>query len=94
MSLVSVSSQSFSDLHNDYGNEGNVLKWLIGFQKLVGEANYTSEQVTSLLALLSASVTSEQALPPYLQIPQFGLSQKLYELDHVSLIASVLTQLT
>lgn len=84
MSLVSVSSQSFSDLQNDYGDQGNVLNWLTGFQKLVGQANYTSEQVTSLLALLSASVMTEQALPPYLQIPQFGLSQKLYELDHVS----------
>lgn len=87
MSLVSVSSQSFSDLQNDYGNgngDSNMLKWLSGFQKLVGQANYTSEQVTSLLALLSASVMTEQALPPYLQIPQFGLSQKLYELDHVS----------
>lgn len=84
MSLVSVSSQSFSDLQNDHGDQGNVLKWLSEFQKLVGQANYTSEQVTSLLALLSASVMTEQALPPYLQIPQFGLSQKLYELDHVS----------
>ncbi|KJX98308.1 hypothetical protein TI39_contig418g00002 [Zymoseptoria brevis] len=81
MSLVSVASQSFTELREDGGNEHG-LKWLAGFQKLVTEASYTSEQVTTLLALLSASVTTEQALPPYLRVPEpYGLSQKLQEMD-------------
>jgi hypothetical protein len=81
MSLVSVASQSFTELRDD-GYQEHGLKWLAGFQKLVGEASHTSEQVTTLLALLSASVMTQQALPPYLRVPEpYGLSEKLQEMD-------------
>ncbi|KAF2216511.1 hypothetical protein CERZMDRAFT_109384 [Cercospora zeae-maydis SCOH1-5] len=81
MSLVSVASYSFEELRAE-GEAQHGLKWLQGFQKLIGEANYTSEQVTTMLTLLSASITSEHALPPYLRVPEpFFLSQKLEELD-------------
>ncbi|CAK1362151.1 unnamed protein product [Cercospora beticola] len=81
MSLVSVASYSFEELRAE-GEAQHGLQWLHGFQKLIGEANYTSEQVTTMLTLLSASITSEQALPPYLRVPEpFFLSQKLEEMD-------------
>ncbi|KAI5367819.1 Putative ER transporter, 6TM [Septoria linicola] len=81
MSLVSVASYSFEELRAE-GEEQHGLKWLHGFQKLMGETNYTSEQVTTLLTLLSASITTEQALPPYLRVPEpYILSQKLDDMD-------------
>jgi hypothetical protein len=81
MSLVSVASYSFEELRADVGDQHG-LAWLHDFEKLIGDATYTSEQVTTLLSLLSASITTEQALPPYLRVPEpYVLSQKLGDLD-------------
>ena len=82
MSLVSVASYSFEELRADIEDDQHGLKWLHDFERLIGDASYTSEQVTTLLTLLSASITTEQALPPYLRVPEpYILSQKLDDLD-------------
>lgn len=80
MSLVSLSSYSFTELREE-GTEDS-LRWLHDFQQLVGEAHMTSEQVTTLLSLVSASVSNGQALPPYLRVPEpWVLASKLDTMD-------------
>lgn len=81
MSLVSLASYSFSELREEKNHEDG-LKWLASFQKLVNQASVTSEQVTTVLSLMSASVNSGNALPPYLRVPEpWLLAQKLEEMN-------------
>ena len=48
----------------------------------MSSVNTTSQEITSILALLSASVTNGNPLPPYLKAPQaYKLSARLEELD-------------
>ncbi|KAF2161411.1 hypothetical protein M409DRAFT_69769 [Zasmidium cellare ATCC 36951] len=80
MSLVSVASYSFTELREE-GTQDS-LRWLHDFQRLVGEAHMTSEQVTTLLSLMSAAVSGGQALPPYLRVPEpWLLASKLDSVD-------------
>ena len=56
--------------------------WLRDFTRVVKSIEVTSEEITSMLALLSASVISGSPLPPYLKAPAaFQLSDKLEALD-------------
>ena len=83
MTLVSIASATFSnmddqnDVKSQYQNE-----WVRNLRKVISEANFTSQTVTTLLSLLSSSVSNGQALPPYLRAPEpYGLSAKLEALD-------------
>lgn len=56
--------------------------WTRDLSMLLDTISPSSHQITSVLALLSASVRSGSPLPPYLQLPQpFALSQRLEQLD-------------
>ncbi|KAK5132003.1 hypothetical protein LTR08_000424 [Meristemomyces frigidus] len=80
MALVSLASAAFADIGQDDQQHGS--EWLAQFRKLIGEANVTSESVTTLLSLLSASVTNGSPLPPYLRVPEpHLLAHKLDEMD-------------
>ncbi|CAK4034012.1 hypothetical protein DOTSEDRAFT_69660 [Lecanosticta acicola] len=81
MSLVSLASYSFTELREE-GEHQDGLKWLANFEKLVNHATMTSEQVTTLLSLMSASVISGNPLPPYLRVPEpWLLANKLEDLS-------------
>lgn len=45
-------------------------KWSNDFRRLVTDAHTTSNQITSVLSLLSSCLSNGQALPPYLELPQ------------------------
>lgn len=79
LALISYSSHHFSQ---DPAASPDKASWLQDFTRLVGTLNATSQDVTSLLALLSSSVTNGNPLPPYLKAPPtYKLSQRLEELD-------------
>ncbi|KAK3680304.1 hypothetical protein LTR78_000682 [Recurvomyces mirabilis] len=83
MALVSLASSTFAELSEaDASDKEHSSEWLRNFRRLLGESGVTSEAITTLLSLLSASVTSGTPLPPYLRVPEpYRLSQKLDELD-------------
>lgn len=82
MALVSLASAAFPELQQ-LDNREHSSEWLSHFRKLIGQANnVTSESITTLLSLLSASVTSGSPLPPYLHVPEpYQLVQRLDEMD-------------
>lgn len=81
MSLINTASYSFTELRQE-GAGGHGLKWLADLQRLVGQAKLASEQVTSLLSLMSASVSVGQPLPPYLRVPEeYWFAERLEEMD-------------
>ncbi|EED21119.1 conserved hypothetical protein [Talaromyces stipitatus ATCC 10500] len=56
--------------------------WYTDFTKLITTTHATSHQITSILALLSASIMNAQPLPPYLQVPSPDtFSDRLKEVD-------------
>ena len=56
--------------------------WLQDLATLIQHVEPTSHQITSTLSLLSASVRTGSALPPYIQLPKpYQLSQRLEQLD-------------
>ncbi|MCJ1250845.1 hypothetical protein MMC30_008073 [Trapelia coarctata] len=57
-------------------------KWVNDFGRVLGSVQVTSQEVTSLIALLSASVMTGSPLPPYLKAPaSYQLSAKLEKID-------------
>ncbi|CZR57246.1 uncharacterized protein PAC_07136 [Phialocephala subalpina] len=57
-------------------------EWLNDLMTLVDSIGPTSHSITSILSLLSASVKTGSALPPYIQMPEpYDLSRRLERLD-------------
>ncbi|KAA6406487.1 MAG: hypothetical protein FRX48_09758 [Lasallia pustulata] len=78
MALISYSTRSFSS-REDSRNKG---PWMEAFNLLIQSLNVSSQEITSMLSLLSASVTSGNPLPPYLKPPSaFRLTARLEALD-------------
>ena len=81
MGLISVASIPFSEL-NDKDNKNYGSEWLQNFRKIIGEANLTTQSITTLLSLLSASVADGNPLPPYVRVPEpYLLAERLGKLD-------------
>lgn len=80
MMLISYASNNF--VHSPSPSPNTKASWIEDFARLVSSVNTTSQEITSILALLSASVTNGNPLPPYLKAPQaYKLSARLEELD-------------
>lgn len=90
MALISYASNI---LHHKDEGDAEQASWLLTFGRLVRSVNVTSQELTSTLALLSASVTNGNPLPPYLQAPEpYQLSQKLEAIDADILHVSHITE--
>lgn len=56
--------------------------WLADFQSLIATLEQTSHRVTSLLAIVSAAISSGKPLPPYLRTPErYRIGETLRTLD-------------
>ena len=77
MALIGYASQGFVD-----SDEDSASKWSEDFRRLMLEANLTTQEITSLLCLLSGSIKNGQPLPPYLKTPKpYELTEKLETMD-------------
>ena len=78
MSLISYSTKSLLAA-KDSPDETT---WIHDMRRLLTSVSSTTQEITSILALLSASVTNGSPLPPYLKVPEpYGLSDKLEAMD-------------
>ena len=79
LGLISYASNQFS--HDSVASQDRA-SWIQDFGRLVGRLDATSQDITSVLALLSSAVTDGNPLPPYLKAPpSYKLSQRLEEMD-------------
>ena len=79
MALISYASNLLSGKDK---NDPNKAGWLKDFTRLISSINVTSEETTSTLVLLSASITNGNALPPYVKAPEpYKLSATLEAID-------------
>lgn len=77
--LLSYASQSLS-LADKSAAEHTA--WSNDFRRLVADHHSTSNQITSILSLLSSCLTNGQALPPYLELPQkYAFARRLESID-------------
>lgn len=82
VTLISYSSRTFAEMHARRDDQGSESEWLADFRRLTGEVHLSSRDVTAQLALLSASVSGGQPLPPFLTAPEpFQFTRKLDALD-------------
>jgi hypothetical protein len=82
LTIISYASESFKTARLN----PETSKWLSEFARSRSESDHVSHKITSLLALLSASVLNGHALPPYLKAPtdfRFSSDGKLGEETHV-----------
>jgi len=57
-------------------------KWSHDFRRLATTTTPTHNQIVSTLSLLSSSLTNNQPLPPYLQLPEpYAFVNKLHSID-------------
>ncbi|PYI02854.1 hypothetical protein BO78DRAFT_324201 [Aspergillus sclerotiicarbonarius CBS 121057] len=79
LSLLGYASDTLLQLGGDDESDS---AWLHDFRRLVASARVTTHEVTTLLCLLSASITNQQPLPPYLKAPRpYSFSKRLEALD-------------
>lgn len=85
INLAEYASKTFSSslsLHTPYNDTSKQSEWYTDFTRLITQTHITSHQITSILALLSASIMNAQPLPPYLQVPDpDAFSERLKEFD-------------
>lgn len=82
ISLISYASKTFAEMNINQDDDSSESVWLRDFRRLTRDANVTSREITTTLALLSASVASGQPLPPHLNAPEsYSLSTRLEAMD-------------
>ncbi|KAL4807869.1 hypothetical protein BDV18DRAFT_136306 [Aspergillus unguis] len=79
LSLLGYASDSIKNLGTDDESDS---EWLHNLKRLIASARITTHEITSVLCLLSASLTNQQPLPPYLKTPRpYSFSKRLEQLD-------------
>ncbi|KAI9744784.1 MAG: hypothetical protein M1818_001709 [Claussenomyces sp. TS43310] len=80
--LMSYATQTWSKNEVPEDQVASRRLWLEDLSRLLNTVDPTTHAMTSVLALLSASVTQGSALPPFIQMPQpYQLSRRLEALD-------------
>ncbi|MCJ1379991.1 hypothetical protein MMC17_003094 [Xylographa soralifera] len=78
MSLIAYATRNYGKSVETLGER----KWANDFARVLGSIHVTSQEVTSLISLLSASVTNSSPLPPYLKAPSsYEISIKMKQID-------------
>lgn len=82
LSLISYATQTWSTANEASKEDPSRAVWLHDLATLIDTIGPTSHQITSILSLLSASVRTGTALPPYIQLPEpYHLTRRLMQLD-------------
>jgi hypothetical protein len=73
MTLISYSTKTFTD-----DSTGSQSVWLRNFRHVTGNLVIMSQEMASMLYLVSSSIINQQSLPPYLKLPRpFDLAERM-----------------
>ncbi|PVH80431.1 hypothetical protein DL98DRAFT_654821 [Cadophora sp. DSE1049] len=70
ITMISYVTESFSDVTSKADLGDSSASWLKDFKELVTSLQLSSQNVTTLLSIVSGAISSEKPLPPYLQAPE------------------------
>jgi hypothetical protein len=80
--MIAYVTESFQNLPTDARTQTSSDWWLKDFKQLIASLELTSQEVTSLLSVVSSAIATGQSLPPYLKAPEpYHLGQLLDDLD-------------
>jgi hypothetical protein len=80
--MISYVTETFDDFPTDDHHQAASETWLKDFKQLIASLQLTSQNVTSLLSIVAAAISTGKPLPPYLKAPKpIRLSQMLESLD-------------
>jgi hypothetical protein len=78
LTIIAYASEAFNNARSDVSSA----TWVTQFARSRSKNNHRSQEVTTLLSLLSAALRNKQPLPPYIKCPsQFDLSEQIQESD-------------
>jgi len=80
--MIAYVTESFQSLPAGTHMQLTDSEWMTDFKQLIASLQLTSHNVTSLLAIISAAISSGKPLPPYLKAPEpYRLGELLEGLD-------------
>jgi hypothetical protein len=80
--MLSYVTETFRDFPANIDRQITSETWLKDFKQLIASLQLTSQNVTSLLAIVAAAISTGRPLPPYLKAPTpVHLSQLLESMD-------------
>lgn len=80
--MVSYVTETFRDFPTEIDSQITSESWLKDFKQLIASLQLTSQNVTSLLSIVAAAISTGRPLPPYLKAPKpVRLSQLLDSMD-------------
>lgn len=80
--MIAYVTESFQSLPAGTHMQLTDREWMTDFKQLIASLQLTSHNVTSLLAIISAAISSGKPLPPYLKAPEpYRLGELLEGLD-------------
>jgi hypothetical protein len=80
--MISYVTETFRDFPAEIDRQITSDSWLNDFKQLVASLQLTSQTVTSLLSIVTASISNGRPLPPYLKAPKpVRLSELLESMD-------------
>ena len=80
--MISYVTETFGDFPTHDRRQVTSDSWMKNFKQLIVSLQLTSQNVTSLLSIVAAAISTGKPLPPYLKAPQpIRLSQLLESMD-------------
>lgn len=69
ITMISYVTESYSSVISKAESQDIAASWLQDFKELVASMQLSSQNVTTLLSIISGAIAGEKPLPPYLKAP-------------------------
>ncbi|KAG0652725.1 hypothetical protein D0Z07_0346 [Hyphodiscus hymeniophilus] len=80
--MISYVTETFKEFPTEVDTQITSESWMKDFKELIASLQLTSQNVTSLLSIVAAAISTGRPLPPYLKAPKpVRLSQLLESMD-------------
>ncbi len=69
ITMISYVTESFQELPSNTNKDPSSASWLKDFKELVASLQLSSQNVTTILSIISSAISGEKPLPPYIKAP-------------------------